>query len=145
MHRERLGWASCHCSRDGPLGHLQESACGIILVSWFQSICVLPRRSLADQLPDSDAPFVAMPALFTKMKIIRNTSIVNSHVFWHMLQRTKLCSAQTIMAKILGLSLNYGSFYLPPPLVQSWVLSMHISFPLFNSRSPASVSISHLP
>ena len=68
--------------------------------------------SLADQLPDSDAPFVAMPALFTKMKIIRNTSILNSHVFWHMLHRTKLCSAQTIMAKILGLSLNYGSFYL---------------------------------
>ena len=102
LQQRRTPWTS---SRVGLWHHSRK------LIA-IQSICVLPRRSLADQLPDSDAPSVAMPALSTIMKIIRNTSIVNSHVFWHMLHRTKLCSAQTIMAKILGLSLNYGSVYL---------------------------------
>ena len=55
--------------------------------------------SLADQRPDSDAPFVAMPALLTRMTIVHNTSNVNSYFFLHMLDRAKLCSAQTIMAK----------------------------------------------
>ena len=59
--------------------------------------------SLADQIPDSDAPFVAMPALSTRMTIVRNISNVNSYFFLAYVRQSKIMLSSDNHGQKLGL------------------------------------------